>query len=109
VRDPQMARGTERVETPGVPGVQTLRYLVTLTNGQPTERKLIDAIVTREPQHQVVALGSKHGRGDCGQALNFCVPMGRSQFCPRRAGHKPAEDIDLLDPVDLSDLEELAC
>ncbi len=104
VRDPKMARGTKRVETPGVPGEETLRYLVTLTNGRPTERKLLDATVTKQPQHRVVAYGSKRARGDCGDTLNFCVPLGRSQFCPQHMGmprETSTEDVGLLDPDDL--------
>jgi hypothetical protein len=96
VRDPKMARGTKRVEIPGAAGEETLRYLVTLTNGQPTDRKLVDATVTKQPQHRVVAVGSKRG---CGDTLNFCVPLARSQFCPREAD---PEDVELLDPDDLT-------
>jgi hypothetical protein len=84
VRDPSSPRGTRRIQTPGVPGVETLRYLVTLTDGQPTDRRLLDATVTRQPRHQVVVLGTKRPpapHAECGQALNICVPLGRSALC----------------------------
>jgi hypothetical protein len=84
VRDPALPRGTRRVDTPGVPGVETLRYLVTLADGQPTGRRLIDATVTRQPQHRIVALGTRRPpaqHAGCGQALNICVPLGRRAAC----------------------------
>ena len=112
VHDPALPRGAKKVETPGVNGVETLRYLVTLTDGRPTDRKLIDAVVTRQPQHQVVALGTRHPARNCGEALNFCVPLGRKAVCP---GHGREEDASIplpdlvLNADDLGYLEGLAC
>ena len=119
VHDPALPRGTQRVETPGVNGVETLRYLVTLTGGRPTDRKLIDAVVTRQPQHQVVALGTqspalgtRHPVRNCGEALNFCVPLGRKAVCPGQGRQEdasiPLPDL-VLDSDDLGYLEGLAC
>ena len=108
VRDPALPRGTKKVQSPGTPGVETLHYLVTLTDGKPTDRKLIDAVVTRQPEHRVVAFGSRPDahpatRGNCGEALNFCVPLGRSATCPREE--------DAITPAldELAYLEGLAC
>jgi hypothetical protein len=118
VRDPALPRGTRKVEAPGVPGVETLRYLVTLTDGQPTDRRLIDAVVTQQPQHRVVAFGTQHAMQhhgkNCGEALNFCVPLGRSAMCPAKDfsreedGSVALPDL-VLDPGDLGYLEGLAC
>jgi len=112
VHDPALPRGAKKVETPGVNGVETLRYLVTLTDGRPTDRKLIDAVVTRRPQHQVVALGTRHPTRSCGDALNFCVPLGRKPVCPDH-GREEDASIPLPDLVlhsdDLGYLEGLAC
>jgi hypothetical protein len=90
VRDPSLPRGSRRVQQAGVEGQQTLRWLVTRTNGKETGRELIDTTVTRQPQHQVVAFGSQ-GRGwrhrhmrECGPGLDPCLPMGRSA-CPDEA------------------------
>jgi hypothetical protein len=94
VRDPQLPRGTRRIDAPGVPGEETLRYLVTVIDGQPIDRRLIDATVTRQPQHRVVAFGGRrHGR-ECGNALNFCVPLSRSAACPPPADGDPAAGDD---------------
>jgi surface rod structure-forming protein G len=82
VRDPLLPRGSKRVDQPGVPGEQTLNYLVTLTDGQPTDRRLVDATVTRQPQNRVVAFGTGRDR-ECGhRPLHVCVPLGRSAPCP---------------------------
>jgi hypothetical protein len=90
VRDPSLPRGSRRVQTPGISGEQTLRWLVTRTDGKETGRELIDTTVTRQPQHQVIAFGS-HERGwrhrhmrECGPGLDPCLSLGRS-VCPDEA------------------------
>jgi hypothetical protein len=120
VRDPQLPRGEKRVDAPGVPGEETLRYLVTLVDGKPIDRRLIDATVTRQPQHRVVAFGGRRGFRECGNALNVCVPLGRSAICPDGAAdprHETGDDsapvldgdLALLDTGALDDIEELPC
>jgi hypothetical protein len=85
VRDPGLPRGSKRVQTPGVAGEETVRYLVTLTDGKQTDRRLLDSTVTRPPQQEVIALGDRNDKADrCGAALDFCVPLGRD---PVRCGH----------------------
>ena len=95
IRDPSLPRGTKRIRTAGVPGEQTLRYQVTVVDGQVTDRRLLDATVTREPQHRVVAFGSGRGTDqsrhrECGRTLDVCVPLGRAAVCPD--GVKPDAD-----------------
>jgi hypothetical protein len=97
VRDPSLPRGIRQVVTPGVAGEETLRYLVTLTNGRPTGRKLLDSTVTRAPQQEVVAVGDQPiqpapqypppPRPHCGVTLDFCGPLGRDPYCR----HHPQE------------------
>jgi hypothetical protein len=110
VSDPSLPTGTQQVQSRGVNGVQTLRYLVTLVDGRETGRRLIDSTITRQPQHEIIAQGGRHGPGGeggagwggsgsggpgggrshgdrgrhCGAALNFCVPLGR-EACPEDA------------------------
>jgi len=90
VRDPSLPRGSQQVQTPGVAGEQTLRYLVTLTDGRPTSRRLLDTVVTRAPQQEIVVFGGRYApepapgpdrRRHCGEALDFCVPLGRGATC----------------------------
>jgi hypothetical protein len=81
VSDPGLLRGRQRVQTPGVAGEETLRYLVTLTDGKPTDRRLLDSTVTRQPQQEVVALGARDARAGRHCPLSFCVPLGRDAGC----------------------------
>jgi hypothetical protein len=102
VRDLSLPRGSRRVETPGIPGEQMLRWLVTRTDGKETSRRLLDTTVTREPQSEVVAFGSQR-RGwhhqhmrECRPGWNPCLPLGRST-CPDQAGvEESAAQIDGL-------------
>ncbi|HEU4347456.1 MAG TPA: G5 domain-containing protein, partial [Actinoplanes sp.] len=86
IRDPDLPRGRKRVQTAGVPGEQTLRWLITYSDGRPTDRRLVDATVTRPPQHRVVAFGTRRDRGDgpreCRPGSDHCFPIGRSAACP---------------------------
>ena len=65
MRDPALPRGRQRVQAEGVPGEEILRYVVTLTDGRPTQRRLIGSAVTRQPQDRVVAFGTRRGGWDC--------------------------------------------
>jgi hypothetical protein len=116
VRDPNLPRGAKRVHTPGVPGEETRRFLVTLTDGRETGRRLVAAEVTREPQHRVVAFGSRRGDNprECRADADRCRPTGRSVACPE--GLDPAiqengslalleGDLTILGPDDLDGLE----
>ena len=85
IRDPSLPRGTRRIEADGAPGVQTLRYLVTLTDGRQTARRLLGSAVTKAPEDRVVALGSRRRSAldpACEQALHICLPLGRAAVCP---------------------------
>ncbi|MCU7726661.1 G5 domain-containing protein [Actinoplanes sp. KI2] len=127
VRDPGLPRGTRQIETPGVNGLETLRYLVTLTDGRPTDRRLIATVVTRRPQFQVVSLGTQRPvrrpvQGpqrpatdnnrpapnrpvrNCGLILNLCLPFVGNPLCSD-GGHEEAASIPPPDPV--ADAEDL--
>jgi hypothetical protein len=85
IRDPELPGGAREVETPGVPGVRTLRYLVTYTGGKETSRRLIGSTVTKQPRQQVVVTGGwggwpgfDHlGPEDCGLFVNACLTISR--------------------------------
>jgi hypothetical protein len=118
VRDPSLQRGSRVVQTPGVPGERTLRWLVTRTDGKETGRRLIDTTVTRQPQHEVIAFGAQH-RGwrhrhmrECGSGLDPCLPLGRTA-CPDEPEREESavrlggsvtvldKDLALMDPAGL--------
>jgi hypothetical protein len=119
VRDPALPRGRKRIQAPGAPGEEILRYVVTLTDGEPTERRLIGSTVTRQPQHRVVAFGTRRGPREC-RPGNGCAPTGRVAGCAQEpldpateSGSLPLggsatlldEDLALLDAKDLDGLE----
>jgi hypothetical protein len=119
IRDPEMPRGTKRVEAPGVPGEETLRYRITYTDGRPTDRRLVGTEISRQPQDRVVAFGTRRATGDRDCRHDACWPGGRSATCPEPAeaatesgaaavaGSVPVLDQDLytLDAQDLSGLD----
>ncbi|MEU4687482.1 G5 domain-containing protein [Actinoplanes sp. NPDC023714] len=130
IRDPSLPRGTRKIESPGASGEETLRYLVTLTNGKQTARILIGSEVTRAPEPRIVVFGARRKWDrDCEGALRVCVPLGRSAVCPEaeapagagqgdpdRPGAEPVreeglrailtvEELALLDPIDRVRLE----
>ncbi|MBL7254884.1 G5 domain-containing protein [Paractinoplanes lichenicola] len=102
VRDPFLPRGVQKVQAAGVTGEETLRYLVTLTDGRETDRKLMDITVTRQPQHRVIAFGARRGfdraHGDrCDERrLGLCVPLGR-KACPEPRPEESGASISVLD------------
>jgi hypothetical protein len=122
VRDPHLRRGDRRVRTPGVTGEEKLRYLVTYTDGRETGRRLVDTVVVRQPQHRVVAFGTRRVRGhdrpgECRKRP--CFPIGRAAVCdepvepeptgsatPRPSEPVPAPDRDgyLREPGELDGL-----
>jgi hypothetical protein len=113
VRDPSLQRGEHQVQTEGVAGSETLRYLVTYVGGRETERRFLDSTVTKEPQHQVIAVGGRGWRHDrrreCGPSLRPCL-LGRGH-CPdgdkiTESGSIAALDgsLPMLDPADLKAL-----
>jgi hypothetical protein len=94
VRDPAMPQGSRRVQAPGIPGVETLRFLVTYAGGKETDRRLLDATVTREPQHRIIAFGSdgRPGRDhtrECGPDLGRCLLGRRACLEPVPTGGVP--------------------
>src|SRR4051812_9009922 len=135
VRDPSMPRGSKRLQTAGVAGVEPLHYLVTYASGKETRRRLLDSSVTRPPQDRVIAFGSQGGwqghdhRRECGPRIGGCL-LGRSA-CPDANPATPAgpmqeggalqsgssltiteQDLALLDADGLNDLAmdpSLAC
>ncbi len=88
IRDITLPQGYRRVETPGTPGERTIRYEVTLVDGEPTNRRVVDTTVTRQPQQRVIVFGIQE---DCVGALDLCLPLGRTA-CPQ------GDDADLPDP-----------
>ena len=99
VRDPELPRGTKNVQAAGAAGVRSLRYLITLTDGRRTDRRLLGVTVTKRPEQRLVVIGIgrhvDHDTGeddddslDCGAAGDddVCVPFGRSAAMCEESG-----------------------
>jgi resuscitation-promoting factor RpfB len=90
VRDPSLARGTTKVKRHGVMGIKKLTYLVTLTNGVQTGRKLIREEVTKAPVERIVAVGAKQASRCDPNYGGACVPIASDVDCAGGSGDGPA-------------------
>jgi uncharacterized protein YabE (DUF348 family) len=89
VNDASLPKGTTKVRTAGVPGVKTLTYEVTFTNGVQTAKKLLRERVTKQPVTQVVAVGTK-AASNCDPNYSGCVPIASDVDCAGGSGNGPA-------------------
>jgi hypothetical protein len=92
VDDDTLAKGRTKVRTPGVAGVRTLTYQVTLAGGKETGRTLVSNVVTKQPVTKVVAVGAKatSGGGNCDPNYRPCVPIASDVDCAGGSGNGPA-------------------
>ena len=90
VRDPSLARGTTRVRTRGVAGVERLTYTVTVVDGVQTSRRLVRRVTVRAPVTQVTVIGTKQ-RSSCDPNYSgACVPIASDVDCAGGSGNGPA-------------------
>ena len=89
VKDPTLPKGTTEVRTRGVPGVRTITYEVTFTNGEQTAKKRIDKAVTRAPVTKVIVVGTKRAPR-CDPNYSGCVPIASDVDCAGGSGDGPA-------------------
>ncbi|WP_200303309.1 resuscitation-promoting factor [Streptomyces adelaidensis] len=57
--DPDLLKGTEVVERVGRPGARRLTYAIRTVNGVKQRPRLVRTEIVREPQHQIVKVGTK--------------------------------------------------
>jgi hypothetical protein len=93
VKDSSHAKGTREVRTEGVPGVKTLTYEVTLTNGVETDRQLLRSEITKKPVTQVIVVGTKEEPPEepsCDPNYSgACVPIASDVDCAGGSGNGP--------------------
>jgi len=96
VEDATIAEGTTTVTTPGVNGVQTIRYVVTYTDGVETARRMLGQEVTVAPIAEVTTVGTMPpraaapGPGRCDPNYDPCVPIASDVDCAGGSGDGPA-------------------
>ncbi len=67
ISDSALSPGTKVVLAVGVPGMRSVRYLVTSNNGRQIGRLLINNVVTRPPSQQIVAVATNPAANQPGQ------------------------------------------
>lgn len=90
VNDPTLAKGATAIRTRGVPGVMTLTYEVTFTNGVQTAKRLVRTTVTKAPVTQVAAIGTKTSPKCDPNYSGACVPIASDVDCAGGSGNGPA-------------------
>jgi len=90
VHDPTLAKGTTKVTSPGTPGVNTLTYEVTFTNGVQTSKRLLRTVTTRAPVERVIAIGTKQTPQCDPNYSGACVPIASDVDCAGGSGDGPA-------------------
>ena len=90
VQDSALAKDVTAVRTQGVPGVKTLTYEVTLTNGVQTAKKLLREVVTKAPVTKVTAIGTKEQARCDPNYSGACVPIASDVDCAGGGGNGPA-------------------
>lgn len=80
VSDASLPAGTRKVRTPGVAGVRTVVYEVTLTNGRQTAKRMVRETISAAPVTQVVAIGTREQQCDPNYR-GACVPIASDVDC----------------------------
>jgi resuscitation-promoting factor RpfB len=89
VNDATMPAGTQKTRTRGVPGLKTLTYEITLTDGAQTDKRLVSETVTRAAVTEVVVVGTKESTCDPNYS-GACVPIASDVDCAGGSGNGPA-------------------
>ena len=93
VEDSSLANGTRKIRTRGVPGVKTLTYEVTLTNGVESSRELLREEITKKPVTEVIVIGTKEESAQepsCDPNYSGgCVPIASDVDCAGGTGNGP--------------------
>lgn len=90
VNTPTLAKGTTKVRTCGVPGIEILSYEVTFTNGVKTGQKLIDVVIVKAPVTRVIEVGTKVTPQCDPNYSGACVPVASDVDCAGGSGNGPA-------------------
>ncbi|MFG2088306.1 MULTISPECIES: G5 domain-containing protein [unclassified Spirillospora] len=89
VNDPTLAKGRTKVKRRGVPGVRTLTYEVTSTDGEETDKRLLREAVTKKPVTRIIAIGTEQARRCDPNYSGACVPITSDVDCAGGSGDGP--------------------
>lgn len=92
-------KGTSQVTTPGVDGVKTLTYKLTLVDGVETKRELLKEDLTSAPVSEITSVGTyvkpvapkQQAASSCDSNYSGgCVPIDRDVDCGGGSGNGPS-------------------
>jgi len=90
VNDSTLSKGSNRVRSHGVRGVEILTYKMTFRNGIQVRNKLIRTVIVRAPVTQVIAVGTKETQKCDPNYSGACVPIASDVDCAGGSGNGPA-------------------
>ena len=90
VSDSTLSKGSNRVRSHGVRGVEILTYKITFRNGIQVRNKLIRTVIVRAPVTRVIAVGTKETQQCDPNYSGACVPIASDVDCAGGSGNGPA-------------------
>jgi resuscitation-promoting factor RpfB len=90
VNDSTLSKGSTRVRSQGVRGVEILTYKVTFRNGIQVHKELVRKVIVRAPVTRVIAVGTKETQQCDPNYSGACVPIASDVDCAGGSGNGPA-------------------
>jgi resuscitation-promoting factor RpfB len=90
VNDSTLSKGSNRVRSHGVRGVEILTYKITFRNGIQVRKKLIRTVIVRTPVTRIIAVGTKETQQCDSNYSGACVPIASDVDCAGGSGNGPA-------------------
>jgi resuscitation-promoting factor RpfB len=90
VNDSTLSKGSNRVRSHGVRGVEILTYKITFRNGIQVRKELIRTVIVRAPVTRVIAVGTKETQQCDPNYSGACVPIASDVDCAGGSGNGPA-------------------
>jgi resuscitation-promoting factor RpfB len=90
VNDSTLSKGSTRVRSHGVRGVEILTYKVTFRNGIQVRKELVRKVIVRAPITRVIAVGTKETQQCDPNYSGACVPIASDVDCAGGSGNGPA-------------------
>lgn len=99
--DSNLTKDTRKIKTAGVPGIKTLYYSVTYTDGVETKRVFTKEEITTRPIDEITAIGTyveyvapepqpTTQSSNCDPNYSGCVPIASDVDCAGGGGNGPA-------------------
>ena len=93
VNDSTLSKGSNRVRSRGIRGVEILTYKITFRNGIQVHKELIRTVIVRAPAlsvTRVIAVGTKKTQLCDPNYSGACVPISSDVDCAGGSGNGPA-------------------